>query len=310
MEFLGMTPEEVREHAQRMRDAQRLLEERRGVLEARVLSSEEIWRGTDAERFRDRWSAEVSPQWQQALARLDAAADTAETEADEQDSASDGGGGGTPGSQGRSEGDDEMVVAKGEPGDGVAGDERLDSEVQTAWHTMEEDEKKKVLQAMYDEEMEKYGLEPVELVFESDLQAAGEWRPDERVIALNDSEQALSNAHMLLTPVHEVRHAAQWDFVDQTEPGRWDWLPFVDSKAEEYESIEEEHGVTREEIEDWRENGRPGEYIGWQEDREAYEAQPVEFDAREQEDVVAKSMTLEDMNRLQRKAGVPETRVN
>ncbi|MBE9403296.1 hypothetical protein IOE58_03515 [Brachybacterium sp. Marseille-Q2903] len=55
----------------------------------------------------------------------------------------------------------------------------------------------------------------------------------------------------------------------------------------------------------WRENFDGDNYISPDEDFEAYQAQPVEVDAREREDGFAGDLTFEELQRYQQDAGVP-----
>lgn len=305
MAFQGMDPEQVRATAERMRSSGQLLAEQHAALQGRILGSAEIWRGEDAERFRETWSSAVGPQWSRALERLQQLAETAEQDAEEQDAASEGeGGAGGGADDGTGDGSASVRML-----DDDAGDVPLDPEVQDAWRVMTPEQKQAVLQEMVDQEFERYGMEPVDITFfyeepdEDGMVTYGSWSDDSGELRMN--EYMLYSPDLALTTVHEVRHAAQHEFVEQTEGGMWDWLPWVDGPEADYERIEEEHGITREEIEAWRENSEPGNYIDPDDDYEGYRAQPVEVDAREREDEYAGDLTLEDLQQYQRDAGIP-----
>ncbi len=297
-----MDPDEVRAVAERMRSARHLLAARHSSLQGRVLGTSETWRGPDADGFRETWSSAVGPQWTRALERLGQLAETAELDAEEQDAASEPEGGTGHDAAGDGTASVRML-------DGDAGDVPLDPEVQAAWREMTPEQKKAVLQEMVDREFERYGMEPVDISFfyeepdEDGMVTYGSWSNDRGELRMN--EYMLYSPDLALTTVHEVRHAAQHEFVEQTEGGMWDWLPWVDGPEADYERIEEEHGITREEIEAWRENSEPGNYISPEDDYEGYRAQPVEVDAREREDEFAGDLTLEDLQQYQRDAGVP-----
>lgn len=303
MAFLGMDVEAVRAEAQRVRTAQQRLADEHQALHQRILQSHEFWIGSDADQFRERWTATTSPQWEGALDRLLHTADTAESEVDQQDAAStaDGDGATSDGGDG----------AARTAYDGEAGDVPIDPDVRNAWmNDMNEQQRRAVLQEMVDQEFERYGMEPVDITYfyeepdpDSNLVTFGSWSEDGQTLKLN--EYLLSNPDLMLTTVHEVRHAAQHEFIEQTDPGLFDWLPGVDSKADDYERIEEDYGITRDEIEAWRENFDGDNYISPDEDFEAYQAQPVEVDAREREDGFAGDLTFEELQRYQRDAGVP-----
>src|SRR5699024_6912037 len=111
----------------------------------------------------------------------------------------------------------------------------------------------------------------------------GSWTDGSGTLKLN--EYVLDNPDLMLTTVHEVRHAAQHEFVDQTE-SFWDFLPWVDHD-EDYDRIEEEHGISREEIESRRENFDDYKSTSNGDSFGEYQNQPVEVDAREREGEVA-----------------------
>ncbi|AXK44595.1 hypothetical protein [Brachybacterium saurashtrense] len=88
-----------------------------------------------------------------------------------------------------------------------------------------------------------------------------------------------------------------------------------DGSSEEYAEVEQQYGVTREEIDQWRHEFRPWNYEfpptgdpgspGYQEQMQEYLDQGVEVDAREREDEFADEFTIEDLQQAQRDAGVP-----
>ena len=116
------------------------------------------------------------------------------------------------------------------------------------------------------------------------------------------------------------RHAAQDNWVEETDgPPAWQFWR-EDHSAAEYERIEEEYGVTKEEIEAWRENDKdytefpedqPGEDApqsekdAWNEEYEAYREQPLEEDAFEEGDEFVDGITPEELRQYQLDAGVP-----
>lgn len=301
MAFLGMDVDDVRTYAERLRDAQGRIADRRAELEGSMARLQESWRGPDAEAFRQTWDQSIIPKWSDALEGLQRMADTAVADAEEQDVVS-----GIDGSR--------------SPGDGLSstqtisdiGDNgQIDENVRSDWSDMEENDQKLVLQEMVDQEFQRYGMEPVEIEYfyeepdpKTGLVTFGSWNEETQTLRLN--EYLLDHPELMLTTVHEVRHAAQNEFIEQTEPGFWDFLPFVDSKKEDYERIEQENGITREEIEAWRENFEPGNYISPDEDFQGYQNQPVEVDAREQEDRFADGLTEEELERYKRNAGVTD----
>lgn len=301
MTFQGMDTAEVHAAAERMRTARRLLTEAYSALQGQVLGSGADWQGPDGEHFRGTRSTSVGPQWTRALEMLEQLAETAVRNADEQDAVSEGEGRtGTDGDSGNGSGSVQMF-------DDDAGDIPLDVEVQRAWYAMSPEDQKAVLQEIVDQECERYGIEPVAIEYfvegweEGEPLTLGSW--DGNTLRLN--EAMLNSPDLALAAVHEVRHAAQGEFVEQTEGGFWDWLPWVEGPDDDYERIEEKHGFTQEEIEAWRENSEPGNYVDPDDDLEGYLEQPVEVDAREAEDEFASGLTLEEFQQYQRDAGVP-----
>src|SRR5699024_11532392 len=63
MSFQGMEVDEVRDLAQRMRESQQRLAAEQETLQGRMAAIPQIWRGGDAEAFRDRWDSQVAPVW-------------------------------------------------------------------------------------------------------------------------------------------------------------------------------------------------------------------------------------------------------
>lgn len=306
MNFQGMDVDQVRDLAQRMTTAQQRLSEEHDVIQGRMAAIPEIWRGGDAEDFRNRWESQVSSAWQSALDSLLQQAESARTNADEQDAASDADGAGA----GTGPGGTQSVRDINDDG---AGDVPVDGEVTDAWSEMDPEHQQAVLQEMVEQEFARYGMDPVEIQWfyeepdpDTNLVTFGSWNEGDQALKMN--EYLLHNPNLMLTTVHEVRHAAQHEFIEQTDPGFWDFLPWNDSQAGDYEAIEAEHGVTREEIEAWRENFEGDNYKSTAKGDtfEEYESQPVEVDAREREDEFAgEELTMEQLQQYQADAGVP-----
>src|SRR5699024_10574723 len=89
MSLQGMEVDEDRGIAQRMRESQRRLAAEQETLQGRMAAMPQIWRGGDAEAFRDRWDSQVAPVWRDALDLLQRMAQSAEEHAAEQDVASE-----------------------------------------------------------------------------------------------------------------------------------------------------------------------------------------------------------------------------
>lgn len=304
MTFQGMDVDQVRDHAQRMTTARQHLLEEHDAVQDRMATLTEIWRGGDAEELRGRWESQIAPAWQGMLEQLLGQAESASTHAEEQDTAS--------AADGADVGTDSGGTQSVRDFADEAGDVPVDPQVAAAWRAMTPEQQRAVLEEMVEQEFRRYGIDPVDVTWFSEqpdpdtgLVTFGSWNGGDRVLRLN--EAMLDQPGLMLTTVHEVRHAAQHEFVQQTEPEFWDFLPFVDSQADDYAAIEEEHGITREEIEAWRENSRPGNYKSTDngDTYEEYRSQPVEVDAREREDEFAgEELTMDKLRQYQEAAGV------
>ncbi len=213
---------------------------------------------------------------------------------------------------------------------GGGGDGTVSPEVAAAWSAMSEEEQKRVLREVAAQELERQGVHDVPVYFDdlSDDGALGFWTEFDVRHPLRGEHIQIDEVHAtdpdsLNTVAHEARHAAQDNWVEETDgPPAWQFWR-EDHSAAEYERIEEEHGVTQEEIEQWRENDgdytefpeeqQPGEHApqsekdAWNEEYEAYREQPLEDDAFEQGDEFAEEITLEELQQYQRDAGVPVT---
>ena len=302
MTFQGMDVEDVRDFAHRLREAQRRLTQEHEKVQGHMDSVPEIWHGDDAEDFRSRWDSQVGAAWHDALEALLRTATSTDAHATEQETASD--------ATDRRSGGGDIGDVRDITDDGP-GSVPINREVREAWAAMTPEERKAVLQEMVNQEFARYDMDPVDITFfsegpdEDGLITFGSWN-DFWNGTLKLNEYVLDDPNLMLTTVHEVRHAAQYEFIDQTE-GFWDFLPWVDdSHQEDYDRIEEDYGVTREEIESWRENFKDYKSTKKGDTFEEYENQPVEVDARTREDEFARDeLTFEQLQQYQRDAGVP-----
>ena len=186
----------------------------------------------------------------------------------------------------------------------------LDPFIANEWHwDMTKEQRKKVLQAIVDEEFAKDGMKAPKITFE-DLKPDtkfGEWDEEKKVLIIdkdliNDPAEYDKDRYVNGDPkfainaaVHEARHARQHEIVRDTHVGFWDWL-WGNKKEEELKK----HGVTREDVDSWESNYRDHKKGG----EPGYEDQPVEVDARKAGRDFVNSMTLEDFHKYKRKAGV------
>ena len=326
MGLIGMDTAQGEAHAERLRAAGERLEERHGVLDALVRASEAIWRGPDAERFRADWISGASQLLREQCTALEAAGTLLDEEAEQQETASQGerGDGASGGSRAGSSG---TASGRGRRAGG-GGDGKVSQEVADAWAAMDPPEQKRVLREIAAQELERQGVDDVPVFFDdlSEDGALGFWyefdiRHPLRGEHIQIDENHVSDPDSLNTVAHEARHAAQDNWVEETDgPPAWQFWREDDS-AEDYERIEEEHGVTQEEIEAWRENDRDyedgptdpqppedapqSEKDAWNEEYEAYREQPLEDDAFDEGDEFAEDITLEELRQYQLDAGVP-----
>lgn len=308
MEFLGMDVQQVQQHSERIRRGHERLDDALQTLDGTVRTSESFWSGPDADGFRGHWDSMYSGMGRPALDQLAGRADTLDRDVEEQEiaSAADGGGPGAGGGAAdvADDGNDRGTV---------------DPEVADAWEDMTDEERRAVAQEIVDGEFEKYGMDPVEISFE-EIDGNGLWNNGFMGIGrkLTISEDALSDPDILHTLAHEVRHAAQHEFIARTQPSG---SILGDDSRERFEEIEEEYGVTREEIESWEDNfglfsyKRPPDWPGdeasaeeraeYREEFDEYLDQPVEVDAREGGREFVEDVSLEDLQEFQQEAGVP-----
>lgn len=85
--------------------------------------------------------------------------------------------------------------------------------VEDAWASYSTEERKKILQGLYEEECRERGIEPKEIEWDSEGNVWGEWDPDTQTLHLNDGQ--LQNPEMIGTAIHEVDHGRQFIIADE-----------------------------------------------------------------------------------------------
>lgn len=304
-----MDVEAAREFGERIDAATERLVGEFDSLDSMVRASGEFWRGPDGDAFRASWTGTYSSIAQPGFDRLRACADRIRTDSDEQDEAS------SPDSEGTHSEDAHGRTAA--PWADADGEPNVDPEVAEAWEAMSDEDREKVAREMIDDQLRSYGIDPstVEISFE-DTEYLGYWSESERKLVINPEHLRTPGAFD--TIAHEVRHAAQHEYVRQTEPtGWWFWR---DDKAKEYEQIERDHNISRRDIDLWRENNKPGKYISppdppgpgasdadrerYRREFEYYEGQPVEVDARGAGKRYAEGIDMSDLEEYKKNAGV------
>lgn len=310
MSFLGMNIDQVSEQVDRIQAGQQRLQDLTTRLAGTVARSADSWVGPDADSFRAAW-ASTSTSLHSAGQQLESRGSELAQHRDEQDAASEGGErSGGAGSGGPSAPDGGPSAPDGGPSaqdpvdkTNAPGDPAyygtVDPEVEDLWVSLSGPEREAVARAILEEELERYGIEGVPVDF--DLKGGnGLWSftgEDGHAISINGDE--LHTPRLLHTLAHEARHAAQWEAVQDTEPGAFDWLPFVDSTADDYERLEEEHGFTREEIDSWRDYWNTPK-----DERPPYLDRPIEVDARNAGAEYSNELTKEDLHRYMDASGV------
>lgn len=301
MTFLGMDTEEVAELVGRLRDGEQRLEALTSGLGETVSRSAEFWRGPDAEAFRSDWGS-TSAELRVAGQSLASRGTELTGHQDEQTAASEGDDSGGGGSGNGGPGGDGSADASAQDGPNAPGEEpyygEVDPEVAERWELMSQEDREAVARVIIEEELREYGIEGVPIDF--DLTGSnGLWsvRGDAHEISINGG--ALDTPRLLHTLAHEARHAAQWEAVQDTESGFWDWLPGVDSTTDDYERLQEDHGFTREEIDSWREH-----FDAPEDERDPYLDQSIEVDARNAGAEFSEELTMEDLDRYEELAGV------
>jgi hypothetical protein len=154
----------------------------------------------------------------------------------------------------------------------------VDPEVERDWASMSDEERRRVLEHLAEQQARDAGVDDFEVRIE-DLEDAdgdgkdddpttdsrGSWSEGDRVLRVDEDD--LADPTILGTVAHEVRHAQQHKAVDDLP---WWW----------WEDYDGPPGVTQEEAEEWRDNF--ADYQTSEDDGfDAYRDQPVEKDARE-----------------------------
>jgi uncharacterized protein YukE len=325
--MLGMDPEEVLQHSDAVRRAEGTLRSRIDQADRTISGLDAFWRGQDADEFRSAWSAVRHEVAASLLDRLRHAAEELSRHAEEQEhaSAADSGGSGATQSEGEEAGDEDTPAfhlslpgVAFDPGGGAT--TTTDPAIQAAWDEMSEAEREAVLRQIVEDEVRAYGmnehlLPDVEVRFFPAWVNGGAISLQGGVIYL--SSALLDSPYGLQIAAHEARHQVQYEMIRRTDADPWDWIT-GDDNSEEYAEVEREYGFTREEIEQWRHEFQPWNYEfpptgdpstpEYQEQMQDYLDQDVEVNAREREDEFADEFDFEDLQQVQRDAGVPVSR--
>lgn len=193
---------------------------------------------------------------------------------------------------------------------------RLDSEIEEEWKNLTPEERKRVLQAMADEEFAKDGMKAPKISFESSEEFYGQWREnklfDDELMINQDLVNDPNKARLAINTVaHESRHAEQHQLDDEVTPRAGEYLAGDherEAKRKYREDLLKRHNVTREEVEAWHNDFNPSIWDDWGKSDEEkfndYWNQPIEIDARKAGRDSVNSMTPEEFEKYKRKAGV------
>lgn len=183
-----------------------------------------------------------------------------------------------------------------------------DPRVVQAWAGLTEDERRGILTEMAAELADGYGLD-VEVLIEDledqngdgvddepHLDSRGFYRDSDR--SLHVDENDLADPDTINTVAHEIRHALQQEMVRDSDPPAWQDALIAAGLMDD--PWDPPAGITREDAEDWAENFE--HYVSASVDFAAYQAQPVEADARAAGDAYLAQLTPEELERLRQEA--------
>ncbi len=190
----------------------------------------------------------------------------------------------------------------------------INDDVEQYWEgdSLSIEERKSILQKIVDAEFNSYGMKPVKITWDSSLdedpktypQTYGTWANGVPFFGgkLLINPNFLNDPEILLTTVHEVRHAAQHQAVSELHSAQINpvpniGLPIAPDLSLLDKSFKEKYNSSVEEVSSWDRNFSNYATFpedGSPEDFEKYENQPVEVDAREREEEFGRNeLTLE-----------------
>ena len=163
-------------------------------------------------------------------------------------------------------------------------------EVAEQWASMSDDERRAVIAEMIEEQAAEAGIDTPRIVWEdASWDLWGQARDGGAEIAINES--ILDDPFVLNTVAHEMRHARQFEAIDDQDAWHWPWEddPF---------DMHEEDGISEDQAEEWDENFDDYQSTDNGDTYEEYFEQPVEVDARRTGKDVLEGMTAEELERL------------
>lgn len=166
-----------------------------------------------------------------------------------------------------------------------------DPAVAERWATMTDDERRAAIEEMIEEQAAEAGIPTPDIVWEPESWGLnGQCREGGGEIALNSG--LLDDPQVLNTVAHEMRHARQFEAIEDEEDGfNWPWEddPF---------DMHEEDGISREQAREWARNFQDYQSTDNGDTYEEYYEQPVEVDARRSGREVLEDLTEEELTRL------------
>jgi hypothetical protein len=165
-----------------------------------------------------------------------------------------------------------------------------DPAVAEQWATMTDAERRAAIEEMIEEQAEEAGIPTPSITWEPESWGPwGQCRDGGEEIALN--EGILDDPQMINVVAHEMRHARQYEAIDDNNDFQFPWEddPF---------DMHEEDGITEDQAEDWDDNFDDYKSTDSGDTYEEYFNQPVEVDARDIGKEELENMTEEELERL------------
>jgi len=165
-----------------------------------------------------------------------------------------------------------------------------DPAVAEQWASMTDDERRAAIEEMIEEQAAEAGIPTPSITWEPETWGPwGECRGGGSEISLN--EGILDDPQMINVVAHEMRHARQYEAIDDEGALRFPWQddPF---------DMHEDDGISEEQAEDWDDNFDDYQSTSSGDTYEEYFEQPVEVDARRTGKDTLENMTEEELERL------------
>ena len=162
-------------------------------------------------------------------------------------------------------------------------------EVAERWAQLTDAERKAIIDQKIEELAEEYGVEVEDIVWDAQGNTNGYWSENDHTVHLNPGN--VGNPDILHTVAHEMRHARQYEAIDDNNDFQFWWEddPF---------DMHEEDGITEEQAEEWEENFDDYKSTENGDSFDDYYNQPVEADARKSGREYLDNLTTEELDRL------------